>query len=111
MVVMDQIDGEHMFGSKFTPEDLVRVQEAKDLLHRHNLVFGDLRPSNILKPADGSGVMLVDFDWCALAGEGEYPLTMNSDPSCSWHPEVGPGVVMRKEHDDHLYASLRCSSV
>jgi serine/threonine protein kinase len=111
IVVMDRIDGEHMFGSGFTAEDLLRVRQAKDLLHQHNFVFGDLRPNNIVKPADGSGVMLVDFDWCALAGEGKYPLTINSDPSCGWHPEVGPGVVMRKEHDEYLYARLHRSSL
>ncbi len=106
MVVMDQIDGENMFGSPFTTDDLLRVRKAKDLLHQHNIVFGDLRANNIVKPADGSGVMLVDFDWCAVAGEGTYPLTINSDSSCGWHAEVGPGVVMRKEHDDHLYERL-----
>ena len=111
MVVMDQIDGENMFGCDFTKEDLLRVRSAIDLLHQHNIVFGDLRRNNIVKPADGSGVMLVDFDWCAVAGEGRYPLTINSDSSCGWHAEVGPGVVMCKEHDDHLYEQLLNSTV
>lgn len=103
MVVMDQIDGESMFGSSFTKDDLLQVWKATDLLHQHNLVHGDLRPNNIVKPVDGSGVMLVDFDWCAVAGEGTYLLTINSDPICGWHVEVGPGVVMCKEHDNYLY--------
>ena len=107
MVVMDQIHGKDMFGCHFTADDLLRVQEAKELLHRHDFVFGDLRSNNIVKPADGSGVMLVDFDWCALAGEGMYPLTINSDPSCGWHPNVGPGVMMCQEHDDHLFEGLK----
>jgi len=106
MVVMDHIDGTDMSGRRFTGEDLRRVREAINLLHQNQFVFGDLRPDNIVKPADGSGVMLVDFDWCALAGQGRYPLTINSDPGCGWHPEVGPGVVMCKEHDDYLYARL-----
>ena len=106
MVVMDRVDGEDMFRKPLTEDDLRRVREAKDLLHEKQFVFGDLRPNNIIKPADGSGVMLVDFDWCASAGQGRYPLTINSDPSCGWHPGVGPGVMMLKEHDDHLYAHL-----
>jgi len=111
MVVMDHIDGEDMSGRSFTGDDLRRVREAKDLLHQNQFVFGDLRPDNIVKPADGSGVMLVDFDWCGLAGQGRYPLTIDSDPSCGWHPEVGPGVVMCKKHDDHLYALLDSNPV
>lgn len=111
MVVMDQIDGRYMFGRDFMADDLLRVRSATDLLHQHNIVFGDLRPNDIVKPADGSGVTLVNFDWCAVAGEGKYPLTINSDPSCGWHAEVGPSVVMRKEHDDHLYERLLNSTV
>ena len=107
MVVMDQVDGEDMFQKPFTEADLRRVQEAKDLLHENELVFGNLRPNNIIKPANGLGVMLVDFDWCATAGQGKYPQAINSDPSCGWHPGVQPGQVMLKEHDDHLYARLR----
>jgi len=106
MVVMDRIDCNNMFRHRFTAEDLRQVQEAKDLLHEKRFVFGDLHPSNIVKPEDGLGVMLVDFDWRALDGQGTYPLTINSDSSCGWHPEVGPGVVMRMEHDDHLYLRL-----
>ena len=58
--------------------DLLQLRSATDLLHQHNIVFGDLCPNNIVKPADGSGVMLVDFDWCAVAGEGKYPLMINN---------------------------------
>ena len=111
MVVMDQIEGEDMFGVRFTEDDLRRVSEAKDLLHQNQFVFGDLRSNNIVKPADDSGVMLVDFDWCALDGQGRYPYTINGDPSCGWHSEVGPGVVMRKEHDNYLYARLQFNTV
>ena len=55
--------------------------------------------------------MLVDFDWCALDGQGRYPHTINGDSSCGWHSDVGPGVVMRKEHDNYLYARLQLNTV
>jgi tRNA A-37 threonylcarbamoyl transferase component Bud32 len=59
MVVMDRIDGKDMFGCRIMEGDLRRDLEAKALLHQHEFVFGDLRPNNIVKPANGSGVTLI----------------------------------------------------
>jgi len=59
---MDRIGGKGLYGCRFTAEDLLRIRQAKDLLHQHNYVFGDLHLNKIVKPADGSGVILVDFD-------------------------------------------------
>ncbi|PVF90894.1 hypothetical protein CPB86DRAFT_508930 [Serendipita vermifera] len=107
MVVMEYIPGESMAECAFTQDDLERVQKAKDLLHENNYVFGDLRANNIVKPKTGSGVMLVDFDWCEVEGKGRYPLTINQDRACGWHSEVVPGAIMRKEHDNHLFNLLK----
>lgn len=105
MVVMDWIDVAHIRG-QLSEQDLARVREAKELLHKHDYVCGDLRRNNILKPKDGSGVMLIDFDWCGKEGEGRYPLSINGDESCGWYCDVGPGVLMFKVHDDHLFNGL-----
>ena len=106
MVVMEYIDGHSMIGSKFTTDDRDRVQKAMDILHQHDIVFGDLRPNNIIKPQDGRGVLLVDFDWCGRHGESRYPVSLNSDSDCGWHSDVNRGAIMSKEHDDHLLQRL-----
>ncbi|CCA72723.1 hypothetical protein PIIN_06660 [Serendipita indica DSM 11827] len=90
----------------FLEEHLSRVREAKELLHEHDYVFGDLGRGNILKPRDGIGVVLIDFDWCRKEGEKRYPLSINADSSCGWHLDAGPGARMLKAHDKHLFALL-----
>ncbi|KAF9645375.1 hypothetical protein BDM02DRAFT_3069469, partial [Thelephora ganbajun] len=42
---------------------LNKVFEALRVLHANNLVFGDLRPSNILVTGQHR-VRLLDFNWC-----------------------------------------------
>jgi len=106
MVVMDYIEGNPVPRGQFSNHDLVRVQEAKDILYKHGIVFGDLRPNNIVKPTNGSGVLLVDFDWCGKDGESRYPVTINNDRYCGWHKDVKKGTTMMKEHDNHLFESL-----
>jgi hypothetical protein len=104
IAVMEYIEGHDMHGRSFSSGDLDRVRGAKDILHEAGIVFGDLRPNNIMKPNDESGVLLVDFDWCGKEGESRYPVTVN--PDCRWHKDVGPGAIMKKEHDDYLFDSL-----
>lgn len=105
MVVMDRITGHGMYGKPFQEEDLTRVLQAKNLLHKNDFVFGDLRPNNIIKPMDGTGVVLVDFDWCGQDGVDTYPLFLNK-LACGWHADVRGGAIMRKTHDDHLFDEL-----
>ncbi|KAJ7761882.1 hypothetical protein DFH07DRAFT_679814, partial [Mycena maculata] len=76
------------------------VRRAIEVLHRHNIVFGDLRLPNIMVRQHGSRSPCVDFDWAAIAGQGRYPATI-SDLDV-WAPTVVPYGVMEKEHDLHL---------
>ena len=105
MVVMDRIAGHDMLGEQFQKQDLIRVQNAKNLLHENDFVFGDLRPNNMVKPMDETGVVLVDFDWCGKDGVDKYPLFINK-LACEWHRDVRGGAIMRKDHDDHLFERL-----
>jgi len=45
-----------------------KVKEVVTVLHENDLVFGDLRPPNIMESEEQ--VLLVDFDWCAKDGVG-----------------------------------------
>ena len=72
------------------------VSKALGLLHARNLVFGDLRETNLLYlPEDGGRVLLVDFDGVGRDGIDRYSTCLN--------PEAGLGVargqIMEKSHD------------
>ncbi|KAI0254034.1 hypothetical protein BJV78DRAFT_1188082 [Lactifluus subvellereus] len=104
MVVMDFIDGKPPVDS-LSNRQVERVRQAIELLHSHDLVFGDLRPPSIL--VKDESVTFVDFDWCGRAGEARYPANLNSDVGLGWPMGVGPGSVMLKEHDLSMLEKLQ----
>lgn len=85
------------------------VRRAVDILHQHDLVFGDLRPANIMlvkeEGTEDMGLahvyrsMLIDFDWCGRHGIATYPAGLNDTGGIGWHKDVVRGGIMRKEHD------------
>lgn len=105
LVVMDFVDG--ALPDVLTQAQYVEVKKAVTLLHSKNLVFGDLRPPNILI-RDG-GVMIIDFDWCGEAGNACYPAELNPDRELGWPPGVQPGSVMQTEHDLFMLEKLKVS--
>jgi serine/threonine protein kinase len=48
------------------------VECALDLLHTKGLVFGDLRPPNVMM-TEAKEVKLIDFDWAREYGQVMYP--------------------------------------
>jgi len=102
MVVMDRVDGKSIWqlqvkGTPIPAVVLEKVEEAVDLLHENDIVFGDLRDPNILYGADEDCVKLVDFDWPTKDEEGRYPAVLN--PDNAWSEDVLPYGIMRKSHD------------
>lgn len=93
MVVMDFVDGEPPVDS-LSKGQLAQVKQTIDLLHSHNLVFGDLRASSIL--VKDESVMFVEFDWC---GKARGAVALNSDFELGWPVGVEPDSVMLKEHN------------
>ena len=85
-----------------TPKaEVVRETLAKalEVLHEHNIVFGDLRPLNILHSRDDDRVFLVDFDWAGKDEEARYSPCLNEGlPGLA--PGVGMWAVMKKSHDN-----------
>ncbi|CAG8626913.1 14833_t:CDS:2, partial [Cetraspora pellucida] len=57
------------------------IEEAISKLYKENIVFADLRDSNILvnKSQDQYQGMLIDFDWADEEGIECYPFFMNED--------------------------------
>lgn len=51
------------------------VRRALDLLHGNGLVFGDLRPPNVMiNKLNGK---LIDFNWPGEEGQAKYPSLMS----------------------------------
>jgi len=103
MIVMDFVDLEPPSG-RLTEDQYKSVKKAIDILHSNDMVFGDLRPPNIL--VGNNTTMLIDFDWCGKAGKDRYPPEMNSDKSIDWHDDAEPGRLMSPDHDMYMLAKL-----
>ncbi|KAG6914878.1 hypothetical protein DXG01_014771 [Tephrocybe rancida] len=104
MIVMDFVEGQQAVDYLSDPH-FEQVKQAIQLLHMQDLVFGDLRPPNIL--TTNGRAMIVDFDWCGKAGEARYPPSLNSDKALGWPAGVAPDSVMEKEHDLFMLAKLK----
>ena len=109
MVVMEYIDGDTLGKAmpKMNEETMKRVQSevrrALELLHRHGLVFGDLRLPNIMITKDGQ-VKLIDFNWAGEVGQAKYPLLISQE--IAWPKGVEPLAVMKQEHDLDMWGKL-----
>ncbi|KAJ6486913.1 hypothetical protein C8R45DRAFT_930490 [Mycena sanguinolenta] len=60
---------------QLTPLAEIRLREAISLLHSADLVFGDLRPPNVM--LNGDNIAIIDFDWAGKEGEVSYPIIIN----------------------------------
>jgi serine/threonine protein kinase len=126
MVVMEHVHGSSEVDWKATnqqkllPYDVYKdIQDTVALLHSKDLVFGDLRPPNIMVVPGKSGSdaqcrgMLVDFDWVGVHCIGRYPASF--DPYL--RNQISAGIqqygIMDKAHDLVMLNKFkdRCHSV
>ena len=124
MVVMDRVHGETAWKAgargELLPYDVFKdIQDAVELLHSNNLVFGDLRTPNIMVVPGGSGLdgrhrgMLIDCDWVGAHGTGRYPASLN-DSLQDWDLSgIQRNGIMDKAHDLAMLNKFkgRCHSV
>ena len=109
MVVMEYVDGDTFVVAKqkMTKESVERVRSAVrsalKLLHSHGLVFGDLRPPNVMITKDEE-VKLIDFNWAGEEDQAKYPSLIS--PEISWPEGVKPLALMRREHDFDMLNKL-----
>jgi hypothetical protein len=118
MVVMDRVHGEPAFQAstrrELLPYDVYKdIQDAVEMLHINNLVFGDLRTPNIMVVPGGSGSdarsrgMLIDFDWVGTHGIGRYPASLN-DSLPDWvSTSIFRYGIMDKTHDVVMLNKLK----
>ena len=78
MVVMDYIKGSTLNDKTHRPDDVLpEIKKAVKMLHDRQLVFGDLRPPNVMVASDNK-VYLIDFDWSGKVNEARYPLHLST---------------------------------
>ncbi|CAJ0625955.1 3103_t:CDS:2 [Entrophospora sp. SA101] len=114
MVIMEYVEAKTLFMIKddlnieYKKKVFKDIAEAKRLLHKNQLVFGDLRSTNILvtdMESSSPQGMLVDFDWGGKEGEAWYP-TLQNTRDIIWPIGVGPDEYLMMEHDNVLYSWL-----
>ncbi|KAJ3795640.1 hypothetical protein GGU11DRAFT_214412 [Lentinula aff. detonsa] len=109
VIVMDYIQG-NICSRKLTKPQKDSLSNAISILHKNNLVFGDLREPNVIITEAESKVCLVDFEWCGPCidiKEGDrlvqprvcYPSDISMVPGMDWALGVGRDQVIMKEHD------------
>ncbi|KAF8598389.1 hypothetical protein BDV93DRAFT_478512 [Ceratobasidium sp. AG-I] len=114
MIVMERVQGKTMASIRSVPGFVKKnVSDALELLHGCGIVFGDLRPPNVMAVLDDQrqpiGGILVDFDWCGKDGEATYPSDINME--IDWPADVGPGTIMKAEHDREMLEKVFLSKV
>ncbi|CAG8436189.1 7096_t:CDS:2 [Funneliformis caledonium] len=101
MIVMEFVEGQilrdcvHLAQSDY--EVIINdIEEAVLHLHGKNLVFADLRDSNILVTRDSEGYhgILIDFDWVGRENVECYPLFINLD--IAWPTGVGDNEPLKR---------------
>jgi serine/threonine protein kinase len=105
MVVMDYIDGDTLAKKGKKLDQFVRseVLRAIELLHLGGLVFGDLRPPNVII-TKANKVKLIDFNWAGEEGQAKYPSLISSD--IKWAAGVESLGVIKKDHDMEMLNQL-----
>ncbi|CAG8796603.1 18145_t:CDS:2, partial [Racocetra persica] len=105
MVVMDYIEVVPLYYCDSLSHDeykiiLECVEEAIDKLHDENIVYADLRDSNILvnKSQGQYQGMLIDFDWAGKEGIECYPSFMNHK-NIKWPPGAEDRKKLDQKHD------------
>ncbi|KAJ8519441.1 hypothetical protein ONZ45_g3642 [Pleurotus djamor] len=111
MVVMDFVESIE----RPPPNAYQSVKAVLEKLHQAGLVFGDLRPNNILFNKNNE-VQFIDFNWAGYEIDvpaiphGEkaayYPYDINMVAGIPWHPDVRPLSAIRAIHDNHMLERL-----
>ncbi|KAF9024274.1 hypothetical protein BDZ89DRAFT_1069246 [Hymenopellis radicata] len=86
MVIMDYIEADSLAELELDYDDMkaidATVRRALDLLGEEHLIFGDLRPQNVMlldgKEPVEKRVRFIDFDWACKEGDGvRYPFHLS----------------------------------
>lgn len=114
IVVMEFLEAEQLQSAVYSLSEKEcntiwdEIQSAVKTLHDNNIVFGDLRPNNILVYTKNGEkhASLIDFDWSGVAGTDQYPYFMNHE-NITWPAGVEDGKVLDKEHDNEWLERLK----
>ncbi|KAL5537290.1 hypothetical protein ACEPAF_1113 [Sanghuangporus sanghuang] len=77
------------------------VQRIVQVLHKNDIVHGDIREVNILIDKETLSVQLIDFDWAGTDGQARYPRQINTKSVRRPHG-ASDGKLITKEHDTKM---------
>ena len=109
MVIMEYIDGKTLaqvkeeMNAQMKEKVRLGLKRALDLLHDKGLVFGDLRPPNVMV-TKAHEVKLIDFNWAGEKGQAKYPYLIS--PGVDWPEGVKALAVMEANHDLEMLSKL-----
>eukprot|EP01031_Cornospumella_fuschlensis_P034447 gene34447-41698_t len=84
----------------------ISLMRQLNVLHSEEVVFGDLRLSNIVFCGDGES-RLIDFDWTGREYDDMYPFGFNKDIGDGWrHEEAYGGNHLHRAHDKFSLAKI-----
>ncbi|KAK0184056.1 hypothetical protein F5146DRAFT_1228893 [Armillaria mellea] len=111
IVVMGYVEGmtaSKVFnGAALSPNVVVELERALNILHGEGLVFGDLRRPNIMIMPEDNTVRLIDFDWAGKENEARYPIHLNESKEVKWADGVGSYRKIDKKHDLDMLERIR----
>lgn len=85
------------------------IRENLGTLHARKLVHGDIRDTNILlKRADRTKYMIIDFDWAGVEDVVRYPAYVNYRDIERPH-DARDGLPIKAAHDDAMLGFLIAS--
>ena len=89
---------------KFKPA----IHEPIVRLHQKNMVYGDIRSTNIMVNVENDKFMLVDYDWAAgrSDGQGKISRFIHTDPPLRQPLDVRYDVFILPQHDIDMLENI-----
>jgi serine/threonine protein kinase len=89
-IVMEYVEGENLASGKIFSEAeailyIHQISDALSLIHSHELLHQDVKPSNIILRKDTSQVILIDFGIAR-----QYSLDITKNYTAQWSPFYAP---------------------
>ncbi|KZS99426.1 uncharacterized protein LAESUDRAFT_765544 [Laetiporus sulphureus 93-53] len=104
MVVMEYITGRIATHADCATHQKTLVR-AVELLHKEELVHGDLRLPNIIVTDNShTPLKILDFDWAGKEGEVKYPMRLSTN--IGWPDSVVDLTLIKTEHDNYMFEQL-----
>ena len=98
LIIMEYLVGFQEIKGPFKSEQKKKLEEIVDIIHKENIVHGDLREPNIMVSTNNEiDIRIIDFDWAGTVGQVFFPPNINL--AIPWPLDAKPGDAITKKHD------------